>query len=322
MSASVSRGPEGGRRSALAAVAWGCVGVGAMSGSPAASWAVRIATELAPTGELDGTDAKVREAVALFQGALGASTVEEEERLWTAVIDRFGKEAEAQAAAGAEGKGGGLLDVVARAWGNRGNARSRQGKLESALQDYGESMRLAPYAVDPYLNRGAVLEAMGRFDDAIEDYTAVLESSPDDPAAWNNLGNAEMGRGNYAEGRRAFERAVQLAPGSTFAFAELNLALSEYEVGVTARDKGAAVKRVQNLLRRYPTGFDDARAALAAMLWDQGLEARAEDEWLRVDDPRYRDAAWLASNRRWPPSIANALANFRSLVSTNAAAAN
>jgi len=275
--------------------------------------ALRIPVELAPRGELDGTDASVREAVALFQGALEASTVEEEERLWTAVIDRFGKEAEAQfrergasGQADVLGEGGGVLDVVARAWGNRGNARSRQGKLNAALADYEASMRLAPYAVDPYLNRGAVLEALGRFEDAIEDYRAVLEVSPEDPAAWNNLGNAEMGRGNYSEGKAAFEKAVRLSPGSTFAFAELNLALAEYEIGETSRDKGLAVKRVQNLLRRYPTGFDDARAALAAMLWDQGLEDRAEESWLRVDDPRYRDAQWLATNRRWPPSIADA----------------
>lgn len=54
-------------------------------------------------------------------------------------------------------------DVVGRAWGNRGNARARQGKLEAALSDYNTSIALCPWSVDPLLNRGVALEAMGRF---------------------------------------------------------------------------------------------------------------------------------------------------------------
>ena len=43
------------------------------------------------------------------------------------------------------------------------------------------------------------------------------------------------------------------------------------------------------------------RAALAAALWEAGLQAEAEAEWQRVNDPRYRDRAWLRNERRWPP---------------------
>ncbi len=41
--------------------------------------------------------------------------------------------------------------------------------------------------------RGVVLEALGRFDDAVRDYRAVLDVAPNDPAGWNNLGNALAG---------------------------------------------------------------------------------------------------------------------------------
>lgn len=60
------------------------------------------------------------------------------------------------------------------------------------------------------------------------------------------------------------------------------------------------------LLRRYPE-FPDARAALAAALWEAGLQAEAEQEWGRVNDPRYRDRSWLRGERRWPPRLAAAL---------------
>jgi tetratricopeptide (TPR) repeat protein len=53
-------------------------------------------------------------------------------------------------------------DLVGRAWGNRGNARSRQGKLEAALRDYTTAIEICPWSVDPLLNRGAVLEQLGR----------------------------------------------------------------------------------------------------------------------------------------------------------------
>eukprot|EP00955_Chlamydomonas_euryale_P057074 356655-Chlamydomonas_euryale.AAC.9 len=63
---------------------------------------------------------------------------------------------------------------------------------------------------------------------------------------------------------------------------------------------------MRSLLRRYPE-FPDMRAALAAALWADGLEAEAENAWLRVADPRYRDRKWLRGERRWPPALADAL---------------
>ena len=111
-------------------------------------------------------------------------------------------------------------DVVGRAWGNRGNARSRQGKLEAALQDYNAAMQLCPWSVDPVLNRGVALEALGRFDEAIADYRAVLAAAPADPAPYNNLGNAYAGSGNYAAAVEYYGKAAAMAPEFSFAQVE------------------------------------------------------------------------------------------------------
>jgi tetratricopeptide (TPR) repeat protein len=51
--------------------------------------------------------------------------------------------------------------------------------------------------------RGVTLEALGRFEEAIVDYRAVLKAAPNDPAGWNNLGNASAGLGRW--GRRTAE---------------------------------------------------------------------------------------------------------------------
>ena len=42
---------------------------------------------------------------------------------------------------------------MGRAYGNRGNARSRQGKMDLALVDYNKAIAICPWSVDPVLNR-------------------------------------------------------------------------------------------------------------------------------------------------------------------------
>lgn len=254
-----------------------------------------IQPQLAPDQSLyDATDPRLRQAGALVQEALSASTVGEEERLWTKIIDDFSADINAP-----WGK-----DVLGRAYGNRGNARSRQGKLEQALSDYARAIQLCPWSVDPVLNRGVALEALGRFEEAIADYRAVLAVAPEDPAANNNLGNALAGTGQWAEAAEYYGRAARLAP--QFAFAAANRAVALYQLG---KDDNGAIKEMRALLRRYPD-FSDMRAALAAALWGAGLQAAAEEEWGRVDDPRYRELVWLKEKRRWPPRLIGNLTAF------------
>lgn len=143
------------------------------------------------------------DAQRLFQSALNAEDVREEERLWTAIIDKLSGARDAPW----------RDDTLARVFGNRGNARGRQGKLQEALSDYEKAQarvrggwrrlrtppprprgrprphtrrtlavsrravvpcwsppqELAPYAVDPVLNHGVVLEQLGRFEESIAD---------------------------------------------------------------------------------------------------------------------------------------------------------
>jgi hypothetical protein len=60
-------------------------------------------------------DPDLREAAQLLQKGLEASKVEQEEAIWTQIIDKYGSMDKPW-----------VPDVVGRAWGNRGNARSRQ----------------------------------------------------------------------------------------------------------------------------------------------------------------------------------------------------
>ena len=253
-----------------------------------------ITTDAAPPAELlsaASQDARLADVQRLFDAALAAPSVEEEEAGWTACVEKLTPLTRTTTWA---------TPLLAGVLGNRGNARSRQGKLEAAVADYDAAIAAAPYAIDPVLNRGVVREQLGLFELAIDDYNAVLAVSPADPAAWNNRGNARMGLRDYAGAEGDYRTAARLAP--SFAFASANLAVAQFALGQTKE----AMRAMRALLRRYPS-FPDVRAALAAALWASGDTGAAESEWLRVDDPRYRDAGWVLQNRRWPPVLAEAL---------------
>ncbi|CAK9257993.1 unnamed protein product [Sphagnum jensenii] len=285
----------GGRRQLFAGA-----GLLLFSGFPGVSNALvaaKIDLSKTPSHHFDVDDQRLVQAATLFNKALSASTVEEEERLWTEVIDTYGKlDAEW------------VSDIVSRAWGNRGNARSRQGRMEEALGDFDHSIELAPYAADPVLNRGVVLESLGRYEEAASDYEAVLSAQPNDPAAWNNLGNVQAALRRWDEALVDYGRAVRLAP--EFSFAAANYALALYQVG----RENEAFKQFRSILRKYPE-FPDVRAALAVSLYAQGLTAEAETNWLRMEDGRYRDRNWVRQTRRWPPRLVSELEAFLDLKS-------
>jgi tetratricopeptide (TPR) repeat protein len=196
----------------------------------------------------------------------------------------------------------------AAVWSNRGNARVSQHKLQEAVADYNQSIALAPDQPDPYLNRGAAFEGLQQWEAAIADYNQVLTIDPKDAAAYNNRGNAKSGTGDWEGALADFQQAAQLNPN--FAMARANCALALYQLG----QPDEAIHQFRNLVRKYPQ-FADMRAALAAALWHEGKRGEAESQWVAVVglDSRYRNLEWVEMIRRWPPSMANALAQFLKL---------
>eukprot|EP00245_Coleochaete_scutata_P005725 TRINITY_DN19516_c0_g1_i1.p1 TRINITY_DN19516_c0_g1~~TRINITY_DN19516_c0_g1_i1.p1 ORF type:complete len:387 (-),score=41.75 TRINITY_DN19516_c0_g1_i1:131-1264(-) len=266
------------------------------SAGPARAWAPAVIDMTkAPQVVFDAADPLLQEAAALFQLALNAPNVDDEEKLWTLIIVRYGELDEVW-----------VPDIVSRATGNRGNARSRQGKMDDALKDFDKSIKLAPYAVDPVLNRGVALESLGRYEEASIDYLTVLGAQPLDPAAWNNLGNVRGAQGRWEEALENYGRAMKIAP--TFSFAAANYGLALYQLG---RDN-EALKQFRTLLRKYPE-FPDIRAALAVSLYRIGLTGEAESNWDRLEDLRYRDRKWVKETRKWPPRLVSDLEAFLDL---------
>eukprot|EP00933_Yihiella_yeosuensis_P034560 TRINITY_DN28031_c0_g1_i1.p1 TRINITY_DN28031_c0_g1~~TRINITY_DN28031_c0_g1_i1.p1 ORF type:complete len:366 (-),score=69.53 TRINITY_DN28031_c0_g1_i1:458-1555(-) len=224
--------------------------------------------------------------------AANAPTVEEEERAWTKMLDRFKD----------------YPEIEVGALSNRGNSRARQGKLEEALADYDRAVGLGPDAPDAHLNRGAVYENLGRLEEALADYDFVLQSYPNDPAAWNNKGNALLGLKRYKEAKEALQQALIISPSQNFAFAAVNLALAQFALG----EDDVAIQGFRKLLERWAEAFPDARAAYALILWDKGDPVEAQSQWARAlaADPRYGEKDWVTKFRRWPQRLMDILDRF------------
>lgn len=118
-----------------------------------------------------------------------------------------------------------------------------------------------------------------RFKEAEDDYLSIIDVAPRDPAAWNNLGNTNMGMQNYDAAVDYFGKAAALSP--QFSFASANRCVALFAAGRV----NESMREMRGILRRYPD-FPDTRAALTAALWSVGKEADAETNWCGPSFPQ------------------------------------
>jgi tetratricopeptide (TPR) repeat protein len=126
--------------------------------------------------------------------------------------------------------------------------------------------------------------------------------------AYNNLGNAYEGLGEWQIAIDNYLKAAEILPD--FAFARANYAIALYQHG----DIPEAIRNMKNIVRKY-RDFPDIRAALSAALWQNGQRGEAESNWVAVIglDSRYKDLDWVKNTRRWPPNMVAALEKFLNL---------
>jgi tetratricopeptide (TPR) repeat protein len=98
------------------------------------------------------------------------------------------------------------------------------GRLEEALADCNEALRLAPDDPGTLDSRGFTYLKLGRFEQAIADYDAALARNPRDPGSLYGRGLARLRGRNDPEGGRAdLTSAKTLDPGVAAEFARYGL---------------------------------------------------------------------------------------------------
>lgn len=224
---------------------------------------------------------------------------------------------------------------------NRGNSYLISGKFNEALIEFNRALDIRQDVVDLWLSRGIANEKLLRWDDAVDDYKEAIRLnkqklfSKDAPEAFSNLANAEAGQGKWDIALKDFTYAASLNPD--YIAPQLGRALCLFQLG----RKEESLAYFDSLSAKYPR-FADGRAAQAIIRFDvayQGLQdkksagggegqgggvggEREKEDSLRrsvldawevaiQEDSRYTDVDWVQNIRRWPPSLVNALVEFK-----------
>ena len=91
--------------------------------------------------------------------------------------------------------------------------------------DFDQAIRLDPKLAQAYRVRAAAYFERGRYDEAIQDYGQTLRLAPD-PGAYYNRGRCYLRQGHYGRAMPDFDQAVRLAPNVAAAYSGRAYALS------------------------------------------------------------------------------------------------
>lgn len=134
--------------------------------------------------------------------------------------------------------------------------------FDGALAAFGQALEWFPRCRAAAANLGATLQALGRHAESIERLTALLNGDPGEAEAHGNLGNAQLGAGDYRAAAASFRRALAIDPGYSEAESNLGLALAWLGGGGDAEEPAAPDRaRIQETAASLVT-LGNARQAL------------------------------------------------------------
>jgi tetratricopeptide (TPR) repeat protein len=129
---------------------------------------------------------------------------------------------------------------------NLGVALTRRGRLEEAIGNYNEALRIKPDEAEVHNNLGNALMARGDFEEAIDHYYEALRINPDFASAHNNLGSVLARMGKVDEAVNHYEEALRIKP---------DYAGAHYNLGKVLADQGSvdeAISHYTEALRIWP----------------------------------------------------------------------
>ena len=143
-----------------------------------------------------------------------------------------------------------------------GTTHLQAGKLQDAIKEYEQALRLNPDYAKVHNNLGDALAQVGKVTEAIGQYEQALRIEPDFAEAHSNLGFALWQAGNLKDAIGHLEQAVRIKPDYGDAHYNLGIALEQ------AGRVREAIGHYQQALRIKPDDTE-ARNALARLQADQ-----------------------------------------------------
>ena len=98
-----------------------------------------------------------------------------------------------------------------------GGALLATGRIDAAISRLNAAINVRPDYFDAHYNLGNALAQRGDFQNAISQFRTAVQLSPEDADAEDNLGSALAQTGNFAEAEKHFERALAINPNHQLA---------------------------------------------------------------------------------------------------------
>ena len=160
--------------------------------------------------------------------------------------------------------------------------QQRDGKLDAAAEEYRIALKLNQASERPLpgvtaecsVLLGQVANMQGRMQEALDDYNQALRAVPGYSLAYKALGIVYFPRGDYAQAKRYFQRAVELAPQeveSRFYLGTCDMKLGE------PRDAAAQFHAARQVDSTYLEAYEaEARALDAAGDYAEAARVRSQ----------------------------------------------
>ncbi len=114
----------------------------------------------------------------------------------------------------------------------RGLRAAKEGRLQEAVEEYTEAIRMNPGYASAYNNRGNLYRKLNKYQEALEDYNKALELDPDYALAYYNRGNLYRELNEHQKALEDYNKALELDPDYALAYYNRGLLyheLNEYQ---------------------------------------------------------------------------------------------
>lgn len=139
-------------------------------------------------------------------------------------------------------------DDVSLGWAHNtlGNVRLAQERIDEAVNEYAQAVRLIPDEEVPHSNVANLLVRQGRLEEAVDEFHVALNLNQDDPYAHAGLGIALGRQGHLDDAISEFNIALTINPNDETARSSLGHALQ------LKGDLGSAIQQYEKVLDSHP----------------------------------------------------------------------
>lgn len=123
-----------------------------------------------------------------------------------------------------------LAPDMVNVWYNRANDKHRLKWHEEAIIDYDQAIELQSDYVIAWNNRGNVKMDLGRYEDAIQDFAVSIEINPTNFLYWSNRGAAKRKLGRHADALSDYDQAINLEPGYAYSWQQRGIIKIDLEM--------------------------------------------------------------------------------------------